>query len=286
MPTFSNNGESLLTHFPSDVLFWHKILHFHSVQMDNLQGLNLKNGRRRLEKSDVLINLHLCATDTIGGFLRASKSSLPLRAKLSVLWLWGKLCRLICHSRRRHPGQFLPWESNPSTFTHAHRPLHPHPRCRQQLLSSSVYMHKAVMTEAASGVQASDSKLLIIFNQFCFKYLVSAAPEQGLTPTLSPSLLLADICISWMESSPCSYSLTVPGLPDTLDQPNLHPASVFFSINIRGSCILKGKEIYMVQWEHISSILLTLTESANTCFYIFFLFISEKPQTLCSYISV
>lgn len=51
--------------------------------MDHLQGLSPRNWQMKIGKeSDVLINLRLCVTEIIGEFLRVSKSSLPLTAKL------------------------------------------------------------------------------------------------------------------------------------------------------------------------------------------------------------
>lgn len=132
---------------------------------------------------------------------------------------------------------------------------------------SSLYIHEAVMTEVASGVQASASKLVIISNWFCFKYLASAARQSQiwLPHCLLPCFSLIFASLGW------SCCLTAAPVPCPRAVWNTGPAFTlllcFFWINITEIAFLRERKktfSFMVQWEHISSILLTLTKKIQT----------------------
>lgn len=127
-----------------------------------------------------------------------------------------------------------------------------------------------MLTEVASGVQASASKLVIISKRFCFKYLASAARRSQiwLPHCLLPcfSLIFASLgwsCCLTAAPVPCPRAVWSTGPAFTL-------LLCFSWINITEIAFLRERKkkktfSFMVQWEHISSILLWQKIQTNVC---------------------
>lgn len=229
--------------------FRHQILCSHSVQMDHLQGLSPANWQMKIGKeSAVYINLRLGVTEIIVEFLSISKSSLPLTAKLFSQCCGCEEnfagCSVTENTHTSWLAQtILLWSLN-------HQPLH---TCAdtfslascsgttaplQCLYAQSCNNWGSIRCEGisqqAAGQSFSTSSDLNTWFQLC---------TRARSNTHAVSFPVSDICNSWLEFlSSCNYILlTVPGLSEILDKPNLHPASVFMN-KYHINCIFKEKK--------------------------------------------
>lgn len=130
------------------------------------------------------------------------------------------------------------------------------------------------MTEVASGVQASASKLVIISKRFCFKYLASAARRSQiwLPHCLLPcfSLIFASLrwsCFLAAAPVPCPRAVwnTGPAFTLLLCFSWINIAEIAFLRERKNKQTNKKTFSFMVQWEHISSILLWQKIQTNVC---------------------